>query len=134
MSATTLLVACAILLGPATANGHSTAKAPDPVSGVWVDQKDPAAVLNLTLDTKGGVTGTVGTPKGPAPIENGTYSAKTGALKLEGKAKDQTGAAMAYVIEGKIAKGIATGTWQFGNAKGNFTMSRTSKKPGATTR
>src|SRR3954465_10998890 len=81
MSATTLLVACAILLGPATANGHSTAQGPDPVSGVWVDQKDPAAVLNLTLDTNGGVTGTVGIPQGPAPIENGTYSAKTGALK-----------------------------------------------------
>ena len=134
MSARTLLVACAILFGTAGANAQSPATAPDPVSGVWLDQKDPGAVLNLTLDNKGGVGGTVATPHGPAPIANGSYDAKTGALKLEGKAKDQAGAAMPYVIEGKIAKGIATGTWQFGEAKGKFTMSRAPKKPGATTK
>jgi hypothetical protein len=120
-----VLAFCALVVGPVEARSQEATT--DPVTGTWRQADDAGALLTLKLDSKGDVAGSVGTPQGPAPIELGKFDARSGRLRLEGKAKDPAGASVPYVIDGKIVKGVATGTWQFGEAKGKFTMTRTPK-------
>jgi hypothetical protein len=54
----------------------------------------------------------------------GSFDAKTGALKLEGDGTRPDGVAVAYVIEGKIEQDTVTGTFKFGDARGEFTFKK----------
>jgi hypothetical protein len=116
------LLVCTIPLG---AQGKSAAA--DPVSGNWTGDGNRGASFDLKYDGKRAVTGTIGTPQGPADIKVGTFDRKTRMLKLEGEAKDREGKTVQYLIEGKIEGEAATGTWQFGDAKGTFNLKRKAK-------
>jgi hypothetical protein len=99
----------------------------DPVSGLWSGDGNGAAKFDLAFDGKHTVTGKVGTPQGPADIRTGTFDPKSGALKLEGETKGPDGAPVKFLIVGQIKDKVATGTWQFGTAKGSYRMSRKPK-------
>lgn len=94
----------------------------DTMSGRWTG--DPAGVVwDLKFDGKGGVTGMV-TPQ-PGPIKKGTFNSKTGALRLEGDATGPDGQKCRFVMEGKIEKGVATGTAVCGTRKvGDFKLTK----------
>jgi ankyrin repeat protein len=81
----------------------------DPITGTWTDEQ--RVVFELKFDGEGGVSGTV-SPNASA-IENGTFDPKTGILRLEGEATLADGDKYRFVIEGKVDKGTATGTYNF---------------------
>jgi hypothetical protein len=98
----------------------------DPVTGTW--GADGASFLELKYDGKETVTGTTiwrsGGEAQRAPIERGTFDPQTGALSLEGSAKNRTGETVHYLIEGKIQNSTASGTYRIGQDKGEFTFTR----------
>ena len=98
----------------------------DPVTGTWGAQG--MSFLELKYDGKETVTGTTiwrgGGEERQAPIERGTFDRQTGALSLEGSAKNRAGETVRYLIEGKIQNGTASGTYRIGEDKGEFTFTR----------
>src|SRR5437660_12849267 len=114
------LVACLVLVVSAFAQ--------DPVSGTWVGDWGPSAndrndvTLALKFDGKavtGNVTG--GTNVSTAiPIQKGTFDAKTGTVHMEADSKDRRGQTVHSVIDGKLDKGMMTGTWNHDVRKGDF--------------
>jgi len=81
----------------------------DPITGTWKDER--GIVFELKLEGDREVSGMV-SPNGGA-IKKGTFDSKTGELKLEIDARRQDGKIYDLVIEGKVDKRIATGTFTF---------------------
>lgn len=97
----------------------------DPITGKWTD--DEGVVLELEFDGEGGVSGTVS--PNASTIEKGAFDAKTGALNLEGDARGADGEIYRFVIEGKVDKDTATGTYSFRSLRedtGVFNVTRRS--------
>jgi hypothetical protein len=84
----------------------------------------------LKYDGKSTLTGTTiwrqgGREISRAPIKTGTFNPKSHTFKLEGEAKSpDDGATHRFVIEGKVENDTATGTYQLGAQKGEFTFKR----------
>jgi hypothetical protein len=112
---------CGVLLAMAAG-----AQPADPVSGSWVS--DGATFLELKLEGKQTVTGTAiwhgGGEAVRTPIKTGTYDASTGRLRLEGEGKRPDGVSSAYVIEGTINGDALSGTFTFGDGRGEFKFTR----------
>jgi hypothetical protein len=125
---TTLLTACFVLLAAAASIAqHAGADTKDPVTGRWAS--DGLTYLDLKFDGSRTVSGTTiwrhgSTYEERAAIKTGTFDAKTGTLKLEGEGKRPDGVSAHYVIEGQIVNDTVTGTYQFGDAGGEFTFRR----------
>jgi hypothetical protein len=99
----------------------------DPITGAWSGElvlggeRHITVKMELKSDSKGAVSGTVQGLPSPADVKSGSYDAKTGALKLQlGKVENS---ATLLTLEGKVAKGTATGTFT-GDEKGTFTLSK----------
>jgi hypothetical protein len=124
MNLRNLWVACFVLLIATAAFGQ------DPVSGTWTGDWGPSAAdrntvtVELKFDGKGAVTGTVNPGPNAVALKSGAFDAKTGMLKLSADAKDRRGNTITYVIEGKVDKGTATGSWTHDNRKGDFKITK----------
>ena len=122
-------MACAT---PLTAQSRGTGKAPDAVTGTWKGELTPAGAprsrpvtLELKHDGKGKVSGTMSGMPNPADVKAGTFDPKTGALRLQmGKEGDP---AVLLVLEGKVAKNVASGRMS-GDISGEFTLTKTGPK------
>jgi hypothetical protein len=117
------LLLCAVL--PAVA--QSRAAAPDPVSGTWTGELTPggaspvSVTFQLKFDGKEAVTGTFTGLPSPGDVKKGTFDPKNGALKLQlGKSDDS---AVLLVLEGTVAKGVVTGTFD-GEMSGGFRLKK----------
>jgi hypothetical protein len=121
---------CCVLMFAAVASAQSratkSAKA-DPITGTWSGElvlggeRHVPVKMELKSDAKGAVSGTVEGMPNPADVKSGSYDAKTGALKLQlGRVDSPT---TLLTLEGKVAKGTATGTFT-GDEKGTFTISK----------
>lgn len=80
------------------------AQAPaDPISGTWVSDGRPFLELQANADA---VSGTVHFYGGPtrvsAPIDSGSFDARTGALRLTGRVAAPDGKSASYVIDGVL--------------------------------
>jgi hypothetical protein len=123
-----LLVVVAVLCFATAPAAQDRGERADPISGKW--GSDSQALLELQYDGKGAVTGmTIWRADGKeitrAPIEKGTFNPKTGVFKLEGEARrPPENTVTRFVIEGKVEKDTATGTYQLGGEKGEFTFQR----------
>ena len=126
----TLLAVCAVLCLAMTSLAQDRPDAKDPVTGQWGSDGQP--LLDLKYDGKGTITGTTiwrqgGREIARSPIKSGTFNAKSGAFRLEGDTQHPSeGTSVRYVIEGTIEKDTATGTYQLGAEKGDFTFRRLS--------
>ncbi len=120
------VIACCVLLSATSMFAQSTdakAKA-DPISGTWKGELVPQnassgmpVTMELKLDGKNAVTGTVSGFPNPAEVKTGTFDPKTGALKLQlGKKGD---GAVLLTLEGSVVKGTATGRFT-GEDTGEF--------------
>lgn len=118
---------CSSLIWSAPALMHA-GQARSSIAGVWKGEfaRDGAAsptsvTLTLKGEAQGKVTGTVAGLPNPAEVKDGTYDAKTGALKLSlGKLDDP---AVLLVLEGKVVEDTASGTIT-GEATGTFSITR----------
>jgi len=103
-------------------------QARSPIAGIWKGEfvRDGAAspnrvTLTLKAEAGGKVSGTVAGLPNPAEVKDGTYDAKTGALKLSLGKVDEP--AVLLVLDGKVVKDTASGTIT-GEAPGTFSVTR----------
>jgi hypothetical protein len=105
----------------------------DPLSGTWTGDWGPSpgdrnnVTLDLKLDGKA-VTGTVHStnPKrDDVTLQKSTFDSATGKVHLEAEAKNpRGGAAIHYIIDGKLANGTISGSWNHDNRTGDFKLTK----------
>jgi|SRR5688572_13690219 len=118
------LLACLIAI-------PTLARQADPLTGTWAGDWGPSpgdrnqVSVDLKLNGKA-VTGVVKTASRPeVTLSNSTYDATTRTVKMEAEAKNpRTGAAVKYVIEGKVEGSTITGSWNHDNVKGDFKLTK----------
>ena len=103
----------------------------DPITGTWSGDWGPNANdrntvnVDLKLDGKN-ITGTVHSVNYQRPdvmVAKGTFDSATGAVHFEADAQSR-GAAIHYVIDGKLANGTMSGSWNHGAVKGDFKLTK----------
>lgn len=124
-----LVLACVVL----TAGAPLAAQAPraaDPISGTWTGvltleggARGPMPLtLELKLDAKGAVTGTVAGLPTAATVHTGSYDAKTGVMKLAiGKPDEDR---VRVTLTGPVVKGVVSGTADIEAGSGTFKFER----------
>jgi len=119
MHARSLFALCALALSAGALSAQS-----DPISGKW--GRDGATLLDLKLDNAGAVTGQImnGRPNNMAAIKAGNFNRQSGALKLEGDAKDEAGATNPFTIEGNLVGDSLKVTAKFGTYTGAMALVR----------
>jgi hypothetical protein len=123
-----MLLACLAVAATASAQfGH-------PLKGTWLGDwgasKDNRThiVLEIQWDGKT-LDGTVNPGANGVKLQKMTVDPETWAVHFEGDGKDKTGAAVHYVIDGKLEnlgayQRFITGTWTEGSKKGAFKVTR----------
>jgi hypothetical protein len=127
---TLVLIGC-LLLAAASPAAQSRDSKTDPITGTWTGSLVPKGetsgrqvTLELKLGAKGNVTGTIAGFQNPGDVKTGTFDAKTGALKLQlGKTGESE---VLLTLDGKVAKGTATGSMSGEPGIGEFKLT---KKP-----
>lgn len=96
----------------------------DPISGKW--GRDGVTFLDLRLDNAGAVTGHVMNerPNNMAVIKSGSFHRQTGAIKLEGEAKDDAGVLNPFTIDGSLVGDSLKVTAKFGTYTGSMAFVR----------
>jgi len=124
------ILACLAIAIPVLAQRGAAA---DPITGSWSGDwgPSPADRNSVTVDLKlegKTVTGAVKSvqPARPdVPLSKSTFDA--GKVHLEATATNpRSGAMVHYVIDGTLANGVMTGTWNHDTTKGDFKLT---KKP-----
>jgi hypothetical protein len=132
MSAGVLRSVVAIAFVAIAAN--ASAQFGHPLKGSWSGDwgTSPAnrthVVLDLNWDGKA-ITGTINPGASGVPLKVATLDPATWAIHFEGDGKDQSGANVHYVIDGKLenlgaSARVITGIWTQGTAKGDFKITR----------
>ena len=101
----------------------------DPLSGTWAGDWGPTPTHrnNVTVELKWDgkvLTGNVNPGPNAIALQKCTFDAKTGAIHLEADAKDRRGTDIHYVIDGKLDNNTITGSWDHGNRKGDFKITK----------
>jgi hypothetical protein len=103
----------------------------DPITGTWSGDWGPNANdrntvnVDLKLDGKN-ITGNVHSVNYQRPdvmIAKGTFDSAAGTVHLEADATGR-GGAVHYVIDGKLATGTMSGSWNHGTVKGDFKLTK----------
>jgi hypothetical protein len=105
-----------------------------PLKGSWIGTWTPNrnhgndVVIVLNWDGKN-ITGTINPGTDNMPIKNATLNPEGWVVHLEADAKDKSGTALTYILEGKIenlplANRSITGTWKNQKEGGTLKVSR----------
>ena len=104
--------------------------AQDPISGTWSGDWGPSkddrnqVTVQFKFDGKA-LTGTVNPGPTAVQLTKSTFDAKTGAVHMEADAKNEMGPGMVhFIIDGKVDKNTMSGTWNHGNVKGDFKITK----------
>jgi hypothetical protein len=123
-----LSVACLVPAVPAGAQeGH-------PLKGSWIGTWGPSqnhsndVIVIMNWDGKS-ITGTINPGSDEIAIKNATLNPDNWTVHLEGDAKDKSGKAITYIIDGKIENlpkhdRSVVGTWKTQTENGPFKISR----------
>jgi hypothetical protein len=101
----------------------------DPLSGSWSGDWGPTAAhrnpvsVDLKWDGKA-LTGVVNPGPNAIQLQKSTFDQKTGAVHMEAQASGRGGAAVHFVIDGKLENNTMTGTWNHDNRKGDFKITK----------
>ena len=129
MTRRTVLWACGALLFATASPAQSRGGKGDPISGTWTGHlnvpmaNEPVSItMELKFDGKSKVSGTfTGLPR-PGDVKAGTFNQETGALKLElGKTE---GPEVLIILDGSLAKGVATGKVTGEAGTGDFKIAK----------
>ena len=124
------LAVCLAITVSAMAQQRSIA---DPLSGTWTGDwgPSPADRNTVSVDMKWdgkALTGTVHSVNFQRPdvaLQKSTFDAKTGAVHMEAEVPGARGGApVHFVIDGKVDKGTMAGSWNHGNSKGDFKLTK----------
>jgi len=123
-----LILACLAIAATASAQfGHPLKGS---WSGDWGPDKTNRTRVLLDIGWDGKALSVVINPGANAvPLPKTTVNYDTWAVRFEGDGKDRAGAAVHYVIDGKLEnlgayQRFITGTWTQGSAKGDFKLTR----------
>ena len=104
--------------------------AQDPISGTWAGDWGPSktdrnqVTVQFKFDGKA-LSGTVNPGEKAVQLMKSTFDPKTGAVHMEADAKNEMGSGMVhFIIDGKVDKNTMTGTWNHGNVKGDFKITK----------
>jgi len=128
MRVKTLCLVCAMLCFGITGLSAALHSA-DPLTGTWAGDWGPTpthrnpVTVELKWDGKA-LTGTVNPGPNAIALQKCTFDANTGAVHMEADAKDRRGGDIHYVIDGKVDGSTMTGSWDHGNRKGDFKISK----------
>jgi hypothetical protein len=123
-----MLLACLAVAAAASAQfGH-------PLKGTWSGDwgvgtgNRTHVLLDIRWDGKA-LSGTINPGPSAVAVQKLMLDPDTWTVHLEGDGKDKSGAAVHYVIDGKVEnlgspRRVMTGTWAEGSAKGTFTVTR----------
>ena len=125
------LVACLALSVAVLGQGKKGGGGADPITGTWSGDWGPNAAdrntVNVDLKLTGtAITGTVHSVNFQRPdveIKNGKFDAAAGTVHMEADAQGRGGATH-FVIDGKLANGTMTGTWNHDTTKGDFKLTK----------
>jgi hypothetical protein len=128
---TFVLVLClACLVGTPPANAQEGHPLKGSWIGTWAGNKihSPDVVVVLNWDGKT-ISGMINPGTDNMPIKNATLNPEGWIVHLEADAKDKSGSALTYVIDGKIEnihlpKRTITGTWKNQKETGAFNVER----------
>jgi hypothetical protein len=100
----------------------------DPLSGTWSGDWGPTPTHrnNVTVEFKWdgkALTGNVNPGPGAIALKKTTFDAASGAVHMEADAMGRCGQ-VHYIIDGKLANGTMTGSWNHDNQKGDFKISK----------
>jgi hypothetical protein len=118
------VLTCLVIVASALAQG-------DPLSGTWAGDWGPSpndrndVTLQLKWDGKaltGNITGGTNV-SGQIPLQKTNFDPKTGAVHMEADASSR-GRTIHYVVDGKVDKGMMTGSWNHDNRKGDFKVTK----------
>ena len=117
----------ALLLASCTSKSGPAADAPP--SGRWSGDYGPDAVRreSVALDLRwegNNLNGSVKVGVRSIPLTKATFTPTTGAITLEFDAQGGEGQPVHYVIEGKIAGDMMTGTWHHDDLSGDFRVTK----------
>jgi hypothetical protein len=108
-------------------------QAADPLSGSWTGDWGPNAQdrnqVTVTLKWDGkALSGTVKSINYQRPdvtLQKSTFNASTGAVHMEADTPNpRSGATVHYIIDGKLANGVMTGSWNHDASKGDFKLTK----------
>jgi len=125
------LLACLAITVPMFA--RQAAPAADPLSGTWTGDWGPSAgdrnMVSVELKLSGtAVTGTVKSTSPARPdvaLTKSTFTPATGVVHLEAQTTNpRSGAAVHYVIDGKLTNGTMAGSWNHDTSKGDFKLAK----------
>ena len=121
------MLCCALLLSHVPL-AFATAAQTDPITGTWTGELTPDSgrrfevTMQLKLDGKSVVSGTVAGLPSPADVKHGTFDPKTGALKLGlGQVGDPK---VLFTLDGTVVKGTAQGRAIDSSGEGTFKITR----------
>jgi hypothetical protein len=123
-----LLIVLGVALFGAGLVAQSPGSAIDPITGTWSGaftltdgNRHVPVKMQLTFDGKSAVTGTFSGLPHPGDVKTGSFDRKTRALALRLGRAD--GPAVLLVLEGKVEKATATGTFT-GDESGTFQLKK----------
>lgn len=122
-----LLAAVTITISAVAQEGH-------PLTGVWYGEWGPSAThrnqITVVMSWDGkNITGIVNPGPDSIPLKVATLDSTKWMVHLEAEAKDQKGAPVRFVADGKLENigsynRTLKGTWSHGNVKGDFLLKR----------
>jgi hypothetical protein len=129
MRVKTLCLVCTFICFAIVASGAALQTGSDPLSGTWTGDWGPSAAdrnaVTVELKWDGKIlTGTVNPGPNAVELKNCTFDSTTGAVHMEADAKGRRGNDIHYMIDGKVDDNTMTGSWNHGNRKGDFKITK----------
>lgn len=128
------LLACLAIAIPMVAQQGRGAAPADPLSGTWTGDWGPSKTdrnmvsVDLKWDGKSALTGTVKSIQPSRPdvtLLKSTYTAATKSVHMEADSTSPRGGApVHFIIDGTLANGMMTGSWNHDSTKGDFTLTK----------
>ena len=103
----------------------------DPLSGNWTGDWGPNAAdrnkvsVDLKWDGKAltGVVHSVNFPRPDVTLAKTSFNSATGSVHMEADSTNR-GQTVHFVIDGKLANGVMSGSWNHDTVKGDFKISK----------
>ena len=125
---TICLLACLAIALPVLALQRGS----DPLTGTWSGDWGPNAAdrntvnVNLKWDGKTliGTVQSVNYQRPDVTLQKATFDASAGTVHMEADAPNPRGGTIHYVIDGKLANGTMSGSWNHDGRKGDFKLKK----------
>jgi hypothetical protein len=104
----------------------------DPLTGSWSGDWGPSAAdrntvnVNLKWDGKvlTGVVHSINYQRPDVTLQKATFDPTSGAVHMEADAPNPRGGSIHYIIDGKLANGAMSGSWNHDGRMGDFKLAK----------